>query len=329
MTIAKTAYDTFIGRPMVTTKARLGCEDTQHSSGTLSNNYYDYLNLPVETGENKEVVYTGALVTHGTPAEALIPPFVYPMIVNDPASFGKPGTGAERKFLVGDARPFMRAQRDSAEPCRVINAMEFELLRVLLAAGMHWLTSGPQHLMGISPVLAQVYCRWLADTISRRFELDLTQRQVARVIAAYFFQCCFSDAKDVPEQQKRAMVAQACRAAGVPLNDFEHVLSDVDSIDSVEDFVAVLQNQLSTPRLDNFNVGVLAQIMMGTWFGFNGRELAVAAIEHPPTFAAMLYMSFAQNSYRKAGLAQVSEAFKGSRGGAEFVRNMQLQLKLR
>ncbi len=125
------------------------------------------------------------------------------------------------------------------------------------------------------------------------------------------------------------MAAQACRAAGVPLNDFEHVLSDVDSIDSVEDFVAVLQNQLSTPRLDNFNVGVLAQIMMGTWFGFNGRELAVAAIEHPPTFAAMLYMSFAQNSYRKAGLAQVSEAFKGSRGGAEFVRNMQLQLKLR
>lgn len=329
MTILFSAYQTFIGRPYreAAKKVAAACQDAQQATRLLTANYYDYLSLPAETGSSTEGVYQGALVTHGSPAEALIPPFPFPIIVEDLVSAGKGNTALH--YLVGDARPFMRANRDAAEKCRVVNQMEFELLRVLLAAGMHWLTEGPRFLLNMSPVMAQVYCRWLADTIGKRFELDGTARLQLRVVAAYFFQCNFAENVVPSEQQKAAMVAQACRAANVPLVEFENVLMDVDLIESAEDFVLVIKRLLNTPRLDNFNVGLLSQIMQGTWFGFNGRELACAAIEHPPTFAALLYMSFAQNSYRKAPLAQISENFKGNKGGAEFVRNMQLQLKLR
>lgn len=329
MTILQSAYQTFIGRPYreAAKKVASACQDAQHATQLLTSNYYDYLNLPQETGQSTTGVYCGALVTHGSPAEALIPPFPFPIIVEDLVSAGRGQTALH--YLVGDARPFMRANREASEKCRVVNQMEFELLRVLLSATMHWLTQGPHHLLNMGPVMGQVYCRWLADTIGKRFELDGTARLQLRVIAAYFFQCNFSVNTKPSEQQKTAMVALACRSAGVPLVEFERVLADVDMIESAEDFVATVKRVLDTPRLDNFNIGLLSQIMQGTWFGFNGRELACAAIEHPPTFAALLYMSFAQNSYRKAPLAQTSENFKGNKGGADFVRNMQLQLKLR
>lgn len=329
MTILQSAYDTFLGRVSREAIKRvvIACQDAQHNTGLLTANYYDYLSLPQEVGHNTNGVYRGALVTHGSPAEALIPAFIYPVIVEDPTASAKGDTPLH--FLVGDARYFMAANRNSAERCRIVNQMEFELLRVQLATGMSWLADGPQKLLNMGPVMGQVYCRWLAGTIGKRFELDGTERLKARVVAAYFFQCNFIHNVAINGQQKAAMVALACRSAGVPQVEYENLLKDVTVIESAEDFVTVLRQVLDTPRLDNFNIGLLSSVMQGTWFGFNGRELACAAIEHPPTFAALLYMSFYQNSYRNAALAQVSADFKGSKGGADFVRNMNLQLKLR
>lgn len=325
MTIAKTAYHTFIGRSRFVDKVKMGIEDAQNNVGTLTNNYFDYLGISLTNGLNNEGDnFVGCLVTHDTTSEALIPVFVYPMIVED-LGF-KTKAGNKQFYVVGDVRPFTRGNKQASAKSTVVNTMEFELLKTLMAAELSWLTKGPQFLASMSPVLSQVYCRWIGDTISRRFELDMTQRQMVRVLAAYFFQCCFSNTTKINDQQKSSMVAQACRSAGVPIVEFERILNGVDTIDSAEDFCFVLKKQLATPRLDDFNIGLLAQIMMGTWFGFNGRDLACAAIEHPPTFAAMLYMSFAQNSYKKAGLAQVSENFKGSKGGSEYVRNVKLQL---
>lgn len=304
------------------------CQDAQLQGKLLTTNYSHYMTSSIADSvesNTSDVTYQTGLVAHGSPIEAIIPPFVFPIVMDSPEAL----KGRKEKIIVGDGRPFMAVAREGTTPCRVINLMEFELLHVLLATNHYWLSKSPSNLLVISPVLTQVYCRWVGDTISKRFELDLTQRQVLRVVTAYFFLCCFINDMKLNDEQKRSMVAQACRAAGVQVAEFEHVLSGVEVIESAEDYVAVVQRVLSTPRMDNFNLGLLAQIIMGTWFGFNGRQLATAAIEHPPTFAALLYMSFAQNSYKKTGLSMVSEAYKGSRGGSEFVRNMQLQLGLR
>lgn len=337
MTIAITAYDTFIGSSAITPKLVHAIEDAQYPGNILTTNAADYLSgdtpyVPADQTFISKMSHTpigvsAGLVTHTDPKEAMIPSFAYPMFVISPLQ--DKGSDYRRACLVGDARPFMRAQKVTSSGCVVVNQMEFELLRVLIRCGMYWLERGPQNLLAISPILPAAYARWLGDTITRRFELDLTQRQIARLICAYFFLCCFTNEKELNGQHRAAMAAQACRAANVPINEFEHILRDLGVITSAADFTLVLKKCLQTPRLDEFNTGLLSMIVQGTWFGFNGRELAVAAIEHPPTFASMLYMAFAQNGYRKAGLAVTSDNFKGAKGGAEFVRNMQLQLGLR
>jgi hypothetical protein len=328
MTVHKTAYQTFIGRTMVLTKIVPAIEDTEHNDQVLSSNANQYLEITENVGDDvRERKIDAGLVAHGKPQEAMIPPFLYPIVVKNLASLK--GNTPYREILVGDGRPFMRGNREASLPCRIVNQMEFELLRVLMAANLAWLNQGPQSIMNLGPVMAQVYCRWLGDTISRRFELDATERLKVRVISAYFFQCNFIENDVLTEQQKRAMAAQACRAAGVPNVEYEGLLEDLGVLEGAEDYVGALRRLLDTPRLDNFHIGLLTQAIQGTWFGFNGRELACAAVEHPPTFAAMLYLAFAQNSYRKAGLAITSEAFRGQKGGGEFQRNVQLQLGLR
>lgn len=328
MTILKSPQDTFVARlrSQSAERAARACYDAQQSEGLLTKNYYEYLNLPSEIGESTTGVYTGALVTHGSASEARIPPFVLPMLVEDEVAAAS--KQVPRHFLVADARPFMQASRNASEPCRVVNKMEFELMRVHLAACAFWLSQGPAKLLSLSPVMGEVYCRWMANTIGRSRELDGPQRLTTRVLAAYFFQCNFNTNQTPNETQKAAMVALACRAAGVPHESFAHIFKDVDMIESAEDFVGHLKRVLDTPRMDTYNSGILSASIQGTWFGFNGKDLALAAVEHPPTFAAMLYMAFVQNGYRKAPLAQYAEDFKGNKGGAQFMRDMQLQLGL-
>ena len=320
MPIYKSAYHTTIGRGLDVSKSRQAAEDTEIASSILTTHYADYMHGSMN-GEDVQ----GALVTHDTASEAMIRGFIFPMVLDNPRAAANSG----KKLVFADARPYMSQARNDMNRSRITNLMEFEMLRATTAATIAWNEKGAAAIMNLGPVLQQVYCRWLSRTIARRFSLDAMARIRLRVIAAYFFQCLFTDAKEFTESQKASIVASACRSSGVNYLDYENFFTDVDVIDGLNDFISVTKKLLpEAVQLDRLDAGIVMEQIQGTWFGFVGRPSAAAALEHPPTFAAMLYMSFAQNGYRKAPLSVESEAFKGAKGGAEYIRNVQLQLGL-
>lgn len=318
MPIYKTGYETTAGRNIDVSKAKHEVENAQLASRSLHTNYEDQMGLSLE-GNVK-----GALVTYSTPAEGLVRNFHVPILINDPTS----STG--QQLLVGDAKPYISMGRDDSGRPRVTNLTEFEQLRTMMATTLLWLNKGPQALMTMGPVMQSVFSRWISDKLTSKLKLERTTSVRLQVLAAYYFQCLFTDAKQLSEQQQRAMIASACRSAHTDAAKHEKMFEDIGVIDGLGDFMVVIKKTLTEAvQFDTMDAATMLGLMASSWTFFSGPTLAMVALEHPPTFAAMLYMSFGQNSYRKAGLTTVSEGFRGPKGGNDFVRTMQAELGLR
>jgi hypothetical protein len=141
-----------------------------------------------------------------------------------------------------------------------------------------------------------------------------------RILAAFFFHCLFLEKDYIHSDELRQLAVPIAKAAKAPVNDTMAILEQVEYVKSVEDFVAQSKLIIENPRMELFNLGILSMLVGGTWFGTGGREMAQAAMEHPPTFLSMLYLSFAQKGYKNAGLTRVTDRYKGPKGELEFTR---------
>lgn len=319
MTIIKNPYKTVIGKAMNIKASLEAVENVELATKMLTENYSNLMN---GAGNNDSVA--GGIVLHNSPEQVQVRPFQFVITTLDPAGLAR-NTG--KQLVVGDARPFTAVTRTDGQT-RVANVMEFVVLQAIIAAQMKWADGDYQTIAALSPVMQRVYCRWIGGIIKRRLRLDEHASIRVRALAAYYFQCQFVEGDEINETQARAMTAAALRHSGCD-NSFEQTLMDVGMIADLHDFVATLKKSIPDAlQLDSLDTGILLEQLAGTWFGFGGRQLAMCAADHPPTFAALLYASMAQNGYRKAGLAEIADQFKGNKGGSEYIRNFSMLLGL-
>lgn len=312
MSIYRTAYDTFIGRSLIIESIQEAMQDIEVSKGAFDYNYSHYLHLK---HFDTETSTAPAIITPGSPAEACVQVFHHPMPVTIPVLGSLPA----RSFLVGDARSFMGKDR-STGTVYISNTMEFEFLQARLGLGAVWVSEGPQALRFISPIVQQVFASWLAENITRRFALDMGQQMRVQVLAGLFYQCLFTEEQEFSSAEINRMAVPLAKAVKAPPAEAAAIIEQVGHITSVDDFVNKVRVVLDNPRLENFNRGVLATIISGTWFGVGGKEIACVAMEHPPTFMAMLYIALAQRGFRNAPLTNIAERYKGAKGGDDFQR---------
>ncbi len=313
MTIFNTAYDTFLGQRLITRQLVEDLQDLQVRASTLSNSRLEHLQLGRDVGD-ADGGYLPAVITPATPAEQALPVFYHLVPVQMPGLGGKDGAN----YLVGDARSFMRTDREGK--LFVANLMEFELLQARLGLGSIWLTQGPAALRNISPIASSIYASWISQTISQRLGLDLGDMMRLRILAAFFYHCLFISKEDFKEDEINRLSVVIAKAAKAPADEAASLMERVGYIEDINDFVNKVRVAMENPRFENFNIALLNTIISGTWFGAGGKEVACVAMEHPPTFLAMVYASFGQRGYKMAALTRITEAFKGPKGEADYVR---------
>lgn len=323
MPIFKSSYHTYIGRRLNTEKIKHELITLQVSSKTLASNTTenDRFYLSQSTLQNSESLIP-TILTPATSLEQAIPVFYHPFALKQEDIRAEIGN-----WLVGDARSFMRVARNSTRSgeTEVSNVMEFEFLKARLGLESVLRNRGVAELRYISPVLQSIYASWIAQNIRRRFNLDMGDQMKLQVLAALFYHCLFLEEEQISEANGKALklAPVIAKYAKAPIQDSITIIDQAGYISGAEDFVNKVKMALDNPRLEDFNVDVFMTIISGTWFGMGGREIAAVAVEHIPTFVAMVYMSFAQRGYRNAGMSLTTEAYKGAKGEADITRAVQ------
>lgn len=246
-----------------------------------------------------------------TPLTPDVPPFSHPLEVDHHGT----------KWVVFDGRGFTRMTREREVVVTARNEYDLTYLRAFLSS--YWSSHSPSDLLALGNLPLTVYCRWVAEGIVRRMGLDPASQMVVTIIVGYFYLSLFREDEVLDESDLIKFAKQISSATAVPVDKCLEIADQLSPMRNIGDFVDNVIKVVNSTRLEKFSVGLLYSILMNSWFGIaNHQEIVAVALEHPPTFLALVYTALKDRTYRNSGLARlVLQNDKGDKG-RQFTYNL-------
>lgn len=278
MAIFKTAYDTTAGKTVPQRDA-----DTAIEQAIISG----YL------ASTKPVVEIQKL---RVPEIEEIEPLVYPkvLLINE-----------EQRVFV-DVRNFMTIATGILNT-RIVNQPEYDFSRYWASFQYRWIHESPTNLRIIHGVAMASFAAWLVNNITKRLSLDSREYNPARVVCAYYFACLFEE-DEMSERDKFSIFRMIARNLDVESDLVVSLLEHVGTINNLKELCVVLQQVIGSPRLANLSAGFLIQIVRGGWFGQNAERILAAALEHPPTWLALVTTALNNRLYKRTSVMAAIES---------------------
>lgn len=267
--------------------------------------------IPIQTSDVHDDHYIFALAT-GRDYDPK--PFPHPVRFVDDEDY----------VTIFDARTSTRFDRATGAPV-INNPNLFRRDLILTILGDVWVSEDPREVLRLGHMQVFAFAYWIANIITRRFALDPAQQIKLTVLAAYYYIClCYTEDK-VPELRSAATIIS--RAIAMPASQILSIVDDVPYMSNVGDFVTVINSSIETDRLTGFTSEILATLLAGTWFGPNNSLLVATALEYPPVFATLVYLSLTDRANRATGLAGIVLKKERDPMASEFLKMTSSLLK--
>lgn len=227
-----------------------------------------------------------------------IPSFLHPLLIE------REGNQLD---LVIDTRPFGKWNPHQREFV-VRNPTEYDLLVFRAKLNSVWMSHPAEVLRDVSPFAMQVFCAWISENVSRRFALDPLEQMKLAIYTGFFYQSLFTDMKELTERDKLRMVQSIAKNTHAKNTDVLDVLDQFSApLTGIKEFCDRAEEVTGSIRLQDFNIGVLYQILGRTWFGPNAPELIAVALEHPPTWLSIMLAATSERTFKNSQIAKIAE----------------------
>lgn len=250
------------------------------------------------------------IVTQAVPT-TVVDSFTQPLGAPELEGQDDPKNGIVFQSTIIDGRSWLRENRDPSKREVTYSVAthgdgHFQILRAQLQSLWQAPDFNRQDLVRVGDLPAVVFMRWLGGSLTHRLGLDEVQEQQAKLVSAYYYYNLFYRKEEFNSVVKAKTVRQASVLLRLPYENAMRALESVDYLDTVDDFVKALKIVLQTPRTDNLNVGLLWTMLSNAWFGTNKTETIAVALEHPPTWLAMVYFAANDRSYKKSPIGTIA-----------------------
>lgn len=219
--------------------------------------------------------------------------------------------------LYADVRNFTRLTPYASEST-VRNRPEYEWTNVRLNLNKIWLDGRYSAFRDISPLPGKIYAQLLSEVIARKYALDAGEQMHIAVLAAYFYFGLYTNDTSDDEMQNQRLVKNIHTATNIPPTKVQELIEGLGQIANLDEFCKTVATRTESVRLRDFNVGILAAIVGGTWYGTNARENICVALEHPPTWLAVCYACVGEATFKRSALAKLCERLSKGNLGTQF-----------
>ena len=239
-----------------------------------------------------------------------IPPFAHPII------------NTARNYIACDLRQVVKPISHSSD-YTIKNESEYKhfVTRFVLTG----LFIEPNYKDLLSLKFAQkAFATWLSDNLTRKFGLNPGESVKLSILSHLYYLQCFTNN---PIQHNPQELFIKTRWDIIVPELIHEVINKLDKLDNIDDYCKSLYKVTDNPRLKDMDYIVLSNILVNTWFGLNSKELVLCALEHPPTWIALVYTALNQKSYKNSGIAQIVEKINKKNKGDEFNNQVDHLLK--
>lgn len=282
-------------------------------------------NLTQIESELQKAMITGKLIEgvtrNGTrtaikevpPTDKFVPSFTNPVAIQ----------GDRGYTWVIDSRPFCTVNRDGTFQVRDWQMHDLQLLRAQLSS--IWADGEQSLFITLGDLAVQSFAIWLGEGITRKLYLDPSEDITVKICAAYYYFGLFQDnARDnfsVDTEQERdrvfVMIARAMRSSPESVRE---VIGEHPMPTDIYGFVKLVHQVVGNTRITQISAPLLYTILQSSWFSTADREMVCVAMEHPPTWAAMIFNALNEKLFTRTQLAKLVMKLDRNNSGKNFTR---------
>jgi hypothetical protein len=305
MSIFKTAYDTTVGSNINTgdIKKHIALELVQGFSHLKTLNLITSLN------------YKPMFIANGNSASESIPFFTHPLVLSAHE------TADKTAYLVTDIRPYVKPATFDSNDVVARNQTELDFAKSRTILNLAWITGGEASMRNDLMFAANVFSEWLSNGITTRFALDPKDALTLKVIAHFYYQTLFFDQSEFDENFKQKFAIHTITATNAPSKLVFEIFDKIGVMNNIDDFCFNAIKILENVRLRDLNTGLLITVIGNSWFGLNSKEILAVALEHPPTWAAIVYMSLVERTFKNSTIARLTERLAKRGAGDNFLKS--------
>lgn len=247
------------------------------------------------------------------PENKEIPPFAHPLFYKD-----RSGT----ELVVLDSRGYARGRK--GETLVPANYADYTFNVVRGALTIYAKRNGLEDMAGLGDLPIAVFSRFLGEKLTRQLMFSPQEQMLITMVSAVWYICHFRDATEEPfsERDLQKIALKVARATRIPAEVvFQHA-GALRHMETIDDYLQVLKEVLNSKRANDMDPRLIYALTGGGWYGLNHKETMAVALEHLPTWLAMVYMSLLDRSYRNSGVAKVVLAADRSGAGKTFILNL-------
>jgi hypothetical protein len=241
--------------------------------------------------------------------KAEVPPFSHPMVFQ---SDDDDLPSSEYRGVIFDARGVAKFDERN-ETLNTTAEYEYAKLRSKIIYHA-WMEHTQDDLRVIGEFGGEVFALLMAENVGRRMNLSEEQQRLLQIASAFYYLRLYEDidfsAQTEALTDEEVLLDYARRVSRMTRNSVKDVMDLIrDQIAPYDlpSFIQFVQSSIEGVRLEKLTVGTLFTMLGGIWFNSNATEHVAVALEHPPTFMAMLYMAINHRGYQKTILAKVAE----------------------
>lgn len=208
-------------------------------------------------------------------------------------------------YVAIDGRPFTQQRKTTSELMTVRNRSEYSLTASRALLQEAWDARCYDDLRNISPLGISVFARWLPQLVTGPYGLDPSAQLDLSIITAYYYLCLFEPDTKVPLTERQKYISQVARAVNTNFDRVEQVLEGLPHLGTLVEYCKAVRERNITVRLERYEPAVVMSLVGGSWFGNKARELVAVALEHPPTWLALLYSAITDRGYYRTTLAKL------------------------
>lgn len=253
----------------------------------------------------------------GMDDEINIPLFAHPVLVNI----------SKKDYLFADMRTAVKKDsldylHGSDQHKAIRNSTEFKFIYSRTALSLAWLNGEQSHIGTRLSYGATIFTSWISTALANTYGLDWESQLKLRIVILYYYSSLFLESHT--EESVELLVNHIIKTTNMKSSEIFPIIDACPPPKNVLDLVGGIRSVfIDNPRLRDLDIRGLLTTLHNSWYGKDANEIIPMALEHPPTWLAMVYTVSTERSYRNSMLSKIAigTGSKGKQSLEQFTKS--------
>lgn len=210
-----------------------------------------------------------------------------------------------------------------SQQLRIRNKVEYDGKLILGTLASDWAGGFHERFLVNNPVCLAVFASMVGEAIGKRVGVDaMTQLRISVLGAIHYMNCFTNEEEQNSRDYKARLMSMLTRHCGYRADEVSSIVNEYFAINGLDDLCEAIKTYTQNRRLDDLNPATLLEYVGAYWYGNNGKEMIAVALEYPPMWMYLVFLSFTDRSFRNTRLFSITDRNTFKRMSENFLRGM-------